>query len=283
MWVVKASGKMEKFNEKKLRRTMLRAGADKKTAEEVVKEVKRRAKDGITTKQILELALRILDRKMPHVAARYDLKGSIMRLGPAGYIFEKYFAAVLKEHGYLTRQHRMIKGSCVIHEIDVTADKEVRTEAYVKKVQHYMIELKFHHSPGIYTGLKETLYTYARFLDLQEGWKKGLCEKFDQPWLVCNTKFSGDAIKYANCKNLRLLGWVYPTREGLVDMIESKKLYPLTSIKGVDRNILKQFADANILLCKDLLKMNIDVISKKTKIPKTKLQDFIKQAESLCA
>ena len=282
MWVVKASGKMEKFNEKKLRRTIMRAGADKKTAEEVVKEVKRRSKDGITTKQILELALRVLDRKMPHVAARYDLKGSIMRLGPAGYIFEKYFAAILKEHGYLTRQHRMVKGSCVTHEIDVTADKEVRTEAYVKKLQHYMIELKFHHSPGIYTGLKESLYTYARFLDLQDGWKKGLCEKFDQPWLVCNTKFSSDAIRYANCKNVRLIGWAYPTREGLAEMIEAKKLYPLTSIKGVDSKILKKFSDANILLCKDILKIKIETLQQKTGLSRAKLQDFIKQAGNLC-
>ena len=283
MWVVKASGKMEKFNERKLRRTIMRAGADRKLADKVVREVKRRSKDGITTKQILELALRILDREMPHIAAKYDLKGSIMRLGPAGYAFEKYFAAILKESGYLTRQGRMVQGSCVGHEIDVTAIKEMRTEAFVKKLKTFMIELKFHHSPGIYTGLKEALYTYARYLDLQDGWKKGTCEKFEQAWLVCNTKFSKDAIQYANCKNIRLIGWAYPTGDSLETMIDKKNLYPVTALRGLDSKTLKALIGNNIILCKDLMKMKIDALHKKTGLSKVKLQQLIKKSTDLCS
>ncbi|MBR9682046.1 MAG: helix-hairpin-helix domain-containing protein, partial [Candidatus Aenigmarchaeota archaeon] len=175
-----------------------------------------------------------------------------------------------------------VQGACVRHEIDVTAKKEVRAEAYVKKLRTYMIELKFHHAPGIYTGLKETLYTYARFLDLKEGFKKGLCEKFDQPWLVCNTKFSGDAIKYANCKNLRLIGWAYPTGDSLETMIDSKKLYPITAIRGLDRKTAKSLIDANIILCKDLIKMKIDTLQKKTGLSKIKLEQLVKKAVDLC-
>ena len=278
---MKASGKMEKFDERKLRRTVMRAGADKSLAEKVVKEVKKRTRDGTTTREILQTALNILDRDQPHIAAKYDLKGAIMRMGPAGYDFEKYFAAILKEHGYITRHHRMVQGGCVRHEIDVTAEKELRAEAFAKSIKHYMIELKYHSSRGIYTGLKEALYTYARFLDLLDGWKKGTCEKFDQPWLVCNTKFSDDALEYGNCKKMRLIGWNYPTDMGLERMIESNGLYPVTALRGVDERMLKQLSDGNVMLCKDLLRKSVKKLQETTGIPKVKLEDLIDQSRKL--
>ena len=58
-----------------------------------------------------------------------------------------------------------MKGKCASHEIDVIADKGDSLR--------YMIECKYHNSQGIYTGLKEALYTHARFLDLNNGYKLG--------------------------------------------------------------------------------------------------------------
>jgi len=52
----------------------------------------------------------------------------------------------------------VIKGKCVNQEIDVVAENPSG---------RYMIECKFHNVP-IYTGLKEVMYTYARFLDVKD-------------------------------------------------------------------------------------------------------------------
>ena len=65
----------------------------------------------------------------------------------------------------------ILRGHCVSHEIDIVASKQEK---------QYMIECKYHNMPGIYTCLKEVLYTYARFLDLVEGSQNKTCQKFDQ-------------------------------------------------------------------------------------------------------
>ena len=91
MYIIKASGKKEEFKPKKILGTLLRAGASKKLANEVVKEVQRKIRDGATTKEILNLALGLLKNKNPTIGARYDLKRAIMNLGPTGFPFEKYF------------------------------------------------------------------------------------------------------------------------------------------------------------------------------------------------
>lgn len=281
--VLKASGGTEKFDRNKIKKTCVYAGAPEDLAEKVTKEVTKHVYDGISTKEILKLTVKLLEKELPHVAAKYDLKGAIMRLGPEGYPFERFFAEVLKEYGYSARGHQYVQGLCVKHEIDIVAAKPQKEypELGQPPLKYYMIENKFHNSPGIYTGLKESLYTFARFLDLEDGYKKGLCQKFDQAWLVCNTKFSADAIQYAICKNLKLTGWRYPLGASLETMIEEKDLYPITVVKGLDKDSQKKMFDAGLLLCKDLLKYDIDKLRERTRISSRVLTNLINTAKEV--
>jgi Holliday junction resolvase len=272
MWIVKASGETEKFDPEKIKRTCMKAGASEELADKIAKEVENKSYDRISTKEILHITLSLLKKEKPMVAARYDLKGAIFRLGPAGFTFEHLVAEILKEYEYYTKVHSIIRGACVSHEIDIIATKENN---------NYMVECKYHNIPGLYTGLREALYTYARFLDLQDGFKSGLCRKFNQPWLVCNTKFSEDAVQYANCKDMRLIGWNYPANQGLEYMIEKNKLYPITMLRKLDGESLEKLANANLLLIKDLVRINIKEISEITKIPKNKLKILSDEAKDI--
>ena len=266
MWVVKASGETEEFDIKKIKRTCLKAGASDALAKRIAKQVKAKSYNGISTKEILKNTLRLLAKHKPFVAARYDLKGALFRLGPAGFAFEHLVAEILKEYGYKTKVHSMINGFCVQHEIDVVAEK---------KNKKYMIECKYHNFPGIYTGLREALYTYARFLDLIKG-----SSKFDQPWLVCNTRFSDDAVQYSECAGLKLLGWNHP-EENLRDMIEKKKLYPITMIRKLDRDSQEKLALSGLVLIKDLTELSIKELNKITKVPVKKLKTITKEAKEI--
>ncbi|NIO45104.1 MAG: ATPase [Candidatus Aenigmarchaeota archaeon] len=273
MWVVKASGETEKFDPKKIKRTCLRAGVSEELANKIVREVRKKSYNGISTKEILHLTLNLLNKKKPHIAARYDLKGAMFRLGPAGFVFEHFIGEIFKEYGYTTNVHNVLKGFCVSHEVDVIA---------TKKNQNYMIECKYHNLPGIYTGLREVLYTYARFLDLLDGAKQKLCKKFEQAWLVCNTKFSEDSIRYAKCKGIKLVGWNYPEDNSLKMLIEKKKLYPITMIKGLDSDSLEKMSSSDFVLALDLLRVSLKELNKITKVPIKKLGKFAEEARKVC-
>ena len=267
MWVVKASGETENFDINKIKRTCLKAGATQSLANKIAKEVEKKSHDGISTREILRMTLKLLEKQKPFIAARYDLKGAIFRLGPAGFAFEHLVSEILSEYGYKTKTHSMIRGFCVEHEIDVIAEKD----------KTYMIECKYHNLPGIYTGLREALYTYARFLDLVKGSKNKCCQNFDQPWLVCNTRFSADAIQYSECAGLKLLGWNYP-ENNLREMIEKKKLYPITMLRKLDRESQEKLAGSGLVLIKDLTEISIKDLNKITKIPVRKLKSLCEEA-----
>ncbi len=263
MYVIKYSGEKEEFNPEKVKRTLLRAGAPEKLAEEIVKEVESQIYEGITTKEIYNLVIKLLKKAKP-VQIKYGLKGAIMQLGPAGYAFENYIAEILREYGYRTELRREIAGECVMHEIDIIARKEEKT---------YMIECKYHNSLGTFTKLKEVLYTYARFLDLKN--------HFDQVWLVSNTKVSQEGIKYGNCVGMKIISWRYPENGSLEKLIENKKLYPITILPAVDDKVLEKFFHANIMLVKDLLKYDFKQLQRKTRIKERKLLEIIREAKQL--
>jgi len=272
MFVTKSTGEKQPFRPEKIINTCLRAGAPKDLAYAIAHEVGRRAHDGISTKKILRLTLRLLEEERPSLAARYDLKDAIARLGPAGYQFEIFIAEILKEYGYRAQLPPPVRGACVEHEIDIIAEKNgVRA----------MIECKYRRESGIYIGIKEALYTWARFLDLKDGYTAGKCQKFDKCWLVCNTRFSDDVSKYAHCKQMVLLGWHYPRDKGLERMIEDKKIYPITVLRKLDQDSRKKLAKAELMLCRDLQKTDFYQLEKMTKIKADKLIALIQEARDV--
>ncbi|TDA26336.1 MAG: hypothetical protein DSO01_05620 [Archaeoglobi archaeon] len=236
MLVRKRDGRLEEFSKDKIAGTLIRAGLSREKAEAVAEEVERKIYDGIETEKVLQIALEIVGKYSKRVSAVYGLKSSLLRLGPAGYRFEKFVSSLLREFGYRTVTNQLIEGKCALHEIDVIAEKDGR----------FLVECKFHNTP-IYTGLKEVLYSYARFVDITESGKE-----FDGMWIFTNTKFSSEAVKYANCRGLLLTGWRYPEKGGIEFMLESKKLYPITvlSLKDFEIELLLKEGFA---FCKDLL------------------------------
>lgn len=273
IYVVKASGGREQFDVEKIRRTCKRAGASKRLAVQVAATVEKKVYDGISTKEVLALILNELDKQLPYVAARYDLKGAIMRLGPAGFPFEQLLAELLLEYGYKTQVHVVARGGCVSHEIDVVAKGKDELAA---------IEAKYHNAPGIYTGIKDALYVWARYLDLKDGAKKGACPDFTGMWLVTNTKFSSDAMEYASCKKMKLLGWKYPEKQNLRTMLEAKKLYPITSMRSLDPDSLNKLSEAQMMLCKDLVAHGAEELARMTGISEKKLRILQGEAKLIC-
>lgn len=272
--VVKSNGVVEDFQPRKIFRTLRRAGASREVASDIVKRIEGTLYDGITTREILSRVKAMIPEKQVHVAMRYDLKGAIMRLGPAGFAFETFVSELLKNYGYRTKLRSIVKGRCVQHEIDIIAEKS--NGDFVRA----MVECKFHNLPGAKVGLKDVLYTYARFLDLNEACERGKGENFDEVWLVSNTKTSSDATKYAECRGIKLLCWRYPTGLGLEKMIEKKGLYPVTILRSAGRESLEKLFSAGVILAKDLLTSDLSHLSK-TKLRKPKLKELMLEAEQL--
>ncbi len=234
--VRKWDGRLQEFDPDKLRRTLMRAGADRELADEVVHRVASMAYDGITTRELLEMALETLRSLERHdAAARYDLKRAIMRLGPTGYPFERYVAKILEAHGYrVLHVGHVFRGKCVDQEVDVALEVEGR---------RVMVECKFHNSRGIYTDLKPAMYTYARFLDLER--------YFDEPWLITNTRITEAARRYAQCVGLRVTWWDGPPGASLRELIDAKGLYPVTALQGPE-GAIRTLVQAGIVTIDEL-------------------------------
>ncbi len=263
-FVVKASGEKERFSPEKLIESLLRAGVRYDLAIKVVEEVSRRLRREISTREIYRIVVNILLQEDVTAANKYRLKESIMLLGPQGYPFEKFFAKLLKAYGYEVEVNRLIRGRCVIHEVDIIA---------VKNGVRYMVECKYHNSPGIRVGLKTALYVYARFLDL-----KG---KFDKVWLATNTKFSSEALEYSRCVGIKLTGWRYPREGGLEKMVEEKRLYPVTALFSLNDYAIKKLLEAGIVLARDLASMKPEGLQRLAGVPHRRAVTVIREAGEL--
>jgi len=276
IFVKKFSGILEPYNRNKLKRSCIKAGASEKIAEKIVNEFEEKfLYDGIETKEIHERISELLEKESLTLSSKYRLKEAMMRLGPEGFFFENFFAKIIEHYGYRTYLRSIVKGKCSFHEIDIIAEKTILGRTY-----RCMIECKYHNSPGIYTGLKEALYTYARFLDLKDGFSLGLCKDFDEAWLVTNTKFSEEAKMYIECKGIKAIGWKYPENQGLETLIESKMLYPITVLKNVNKEQLKKFSQNDIITIKDILDKNIEELSSMTGISKKELLNLKNEVKS---
>jgi hypothetical protein len=272
--VTKASGERVPFSLKKLQQSLLRAGADDVAIEEVTSKLKPHLRDGISTKQIYKHAFSILRKISKPQAARYKLKEAIMELGPSGYPFEKFISEILKFQGFAVQVGVIVEGHCVKHEIDVVAEKEEK---------HFMVECKFHHNAGLKCDVKIPLYIQARFQDVEKYWltMPGHSAKFHQGWLVTNTKFTGDAIQYGACIGLKLLGWDYPLKDSLNELIDTSGLHPLTCLTTLTKEEKQNLLERKIVLCKEICH-NPKVLDE-LKITPTRTKKILQEGEELCS
>lgn len=254
IFISKANGKRVPFNPNKVISTCIRAGATRKLAKKVADEIRLQIHDGTSTRKVYHLVLSLLTQFEDGgiTSHRYRLKEAIMQLGPAGFIFENYVSRILQDQGYQTQAIRKtVSGRCVDHELDI-----ITYQPNSKK--KWFVECKYHNLPGVFTGLKESLYTHARFLDLKD--------VFDGEMLVCNTRVSKEVITYSTCIGQTVVSWRYPPNKSLETMIQDNGLYPLT-ILPLNSNELLAISRNNIMVAKDLLLIDKNYLSSKTGIP----------------
>lgn len=245
-WVIKTSGEREQFSFQKLRRSLVRSGADNETVEMVINHITPELKDGMKTSAIYKHAFSILKKTKYPVAVRYSLRKAVLELGPSGFPFEKYVAEVLRRKGYTARTGVILPGFCVSHEVDILMEKDEK---------HIFVECKFHNQQGIKSDVKIALYVHARFLDLQKG--HSTKEKESSPmvhegWLITNTKLTHDAIAYARCAGLNVIGWDYPDKGNLQDLILETGVHPLTFLSSLTAREKTDFLEAGIVMCHSL-------------------------------
>ena len=210
--VKKNSGELEPFEIQKLKESLKNSGASNEEIEKLVEVIQPELYDGISTNLIYRNAFRILKKHNQASASKYSLKRAIFDLGPTGFPFERLISALLRQKGYKTKIGEILHGECITHEIDVLAEKDGNT---------YTIECKFHQNPTNVNNVKIPLYINSRFIDVQKVWNNsGKTSHLKQGWLVTNTRFTKDAIDYANCVDLTLLSWDYPKNNGIKNNID---------------------------------------------------------------
>ncbi len=237
--IVKASGEKAWFSAIKLRKSLQRSGASEAIIEAVIKEVQDHLQEGMTTKKIYQLAFNFLKKKQQPAASKYKLKKAIMELGPSGYPFEKYVSEILKYQGHKIKLNQNLTGRCVNHEIDILAERDG-----VQKV----FECKYHNLQGTICDVKIPLYVHSRFNDLNANPEN----KTSEGWIATNTRFSTDAIAYALCAKLNLLGWDYPEGNGIREMIDQAGLYPITCLQSLSQKERVPIMEAGLVLCRDV-------------------------------
>ena len=243
--VIKVDGTKERFNGKKLEESLRRSGADSLVASEVVAHVGKELVNGITTSDIYRHAFSVLRNKQKMASARYSLRRSLLALGPTGFPFEKFIGEMFKRMGFSVLLDQMVQGKCASHEMDIVSWNDEKL---------IMVEAKYHHEQAYKSDLKVALYVKARFDDFQDGsFSYGNRTKLDEGWLITNTKFTEKAIHYAQCSGVKLVGWNYPERGNLHDLIATAGIHPITCLTTLSFGEKQTLMEQGIVLCEDFI------------------------------
>lgn len=274
--IQKASGEMEVFSEEKLHRSLETTGVDHLLIDEVVSHIahevhKHQTK---TTKEIYARASAMLKSKERAAAGRYALKRALFALGPGGLPFQRYVARLFASMGYAdVRVNQELHGACVTHNVDVVLAKgSLRGFA----------ECVFYESPGTKCDLKVPLYVLARFQDIfeREGtpFRRGTG---GEGWVVTNTHFTRDALAFATCAGLKLMGWnVGPLGESIERLVSVRGLHPVTCLTTLTVKQKAALLHKDVVLCKDLF--DGEVLKDELGLSKEKRERTMQEARELC-
>jgi hypothetical protein len=221
-------------------------------AEDVANKIELKLKEGMPTSMIYTQSFKLLRKKESHPAIRYSLRRSIANLGPTGFPFEDFIGEIFKAKGYKIINDLIVQGRCVEHEIDIVAYNNDHL---------IMTEIKFHNQLMLKTDVKVALYIKARFDDLKdmEFNIDGKKRKMTQGLLLTNTKFTENAIQFGSCSGVNMIGWNYPAKGNLHDLIEETGLHPITCLSTLSGREKKILLEKEIVTCKNL-KTKVDVL-----------------------
>jgi hypothetical protein len=270
--VEKADGSLQPYDREKVRRLAVNMGVAPSDVEAVVQEVEERIYDGIPTRRLLAIVKKTAQKYKPSIEYLTNLRRAIALLRPKPD-FERYVQIVLRENGYEVDDGRILKGRCGEHEVDAIARKGGVT---------YFVEVKHHYSHHRMTGLDEGRIARAIVEDIQEGHKAGKNSfTIDKAMIVCNTKLTNHAKRYADCWGIEHIGWNHPADENLETMIQRSKLYPVSIIKGVTPAIRTSLFRADIITVPQLARMNPADVARRANLPEHKAAILVERARAL--
>lgn len=241
----KASGDAEQFDVEKLKRSLQRAGAEPAVIDEIADEVVGSLYDGITTKKIYARAFSLLRRKNRVNAFRYKLKQALYELGPTGYPFEQFVGEIFKHKGYRVEVGQVLEGRCITHEMDVIA---------TNTNEQVLVECKYSKDQGKQVSIQVPLYVHSRIDDIVQK-RKDLPEYLGFSFTGCvttNTRFTDDSMAYSRCVGLKLLGWDFPAGNGLKELMERYRVFPVTVLENLIKKQKSRLLELGVVTCRQL-------------------------------
>ena len=257
-YVTKADGSLQPFDREKVRRTLRNLGLGAEDADRIAAEIEESAPDGVKTAAVLRMIRTRARAVRPAVAHRTNLRRALALLRPKPD-FEEFVRVLLREHGYQVETGCILAGRCGEHEVDAVAKKDGGT---------IFVEVKHHVDPHRMTGLDEGRIARAIVEDLQEGFQSGRCTvPIDGALIVCNTKLSEHAKRYATCRGIGHVGWDYPKEQNLRTMIEETQSYPVTIVAGVSPSIATRLTAVGVLTAKEVAYGDAATIARNAGVP----------------
>lgn len=226
--IIKADGSKEIFDPVRLVGSLKRAGAGEHMALHIAKAITNTVVPGASSREIYTRAFSLLRKEGRPIAARYALRRALQELGPTGHPFEDFISHLFHVEGWKVETRKILQGRCVAHEIDLYASHPEQRVCLAA-------ELKYHNDPGYKTDLKVALYVKSRFDDIFSSDAATSARQIDRGLLVTNTKFTSEAIAYAECAGVELLGWGYPVDNSLFMRMSRARVYPITTLVGLAR------------------------------------------------
>jgi hypothetical protein len=271
VFVTKADGTRQAFDREKVVRTCLRFGADVRVADEVAGKVEERLYEGISSKSILRMIFAFMRRYRPEVGHIFDLRKALSLMSPKPE-FELFGRVVLAHEGFDVKPNQILIGECGEHEVDAVA---------VKNGVTFFVEAKHHLSYHALTGLDESRIARAILEDVTEGFKSGRCKvKIDRAMIVTNTRYSEHATRYGQCRGIIQYGWSSPENYGLQHMIEEKRLYPLSCLRRLRKDVRLSLVNSGIVLISQFLGEDRRELEKKTGLSQVTIREALEDARS---
>ena len=270
--IIKKTGEEELFIPEKLCDSILVTGASEDLTEQVCSIVSESIESGMSSDNIFKVTRKYLSNLNPKISALYALDRGLSALGPSGFLFEQYIAALFKEMGYHVRNNVYIQGEGVEHEVDVVAEK-----GHVV----YIIEAKYRNDYKAKTHIDTIMYADARLGDIRRRALKDGDRREYYMWVVTNTQFTDGAINYVAYRDVQLMGWDHPKYINLMKIVSDKKLYPVTILPSITHKALKGLANDNIVLIKSLRWYTADTLQEKYDVSRTLAVKLEKEIDEL--